>query len=784
MSTNLTIIGNNVAGLTGKLKSLEKIIENFKPGAILLQETKMKNIEKLKIPGFNIFEKLRDNNEGGGLMSIVHNNLKPVLIPSDSSEFLEVDIFGNFGSIRTINSYGPQEYWSWEVRANYFTELEGRIITAKSEQKLICIECDANSKLGNKIISGDPHQISQNGKLLNDIILRQDLIVVNATEKCQGLITRYKKTIKGEEKSILDYFIVCRQLYQKIQNMVIDEERKYVLSRFYKTKNITRCVESDHNPLILNLRLDWNRNIKAQRKEIYNLRNSEGQKMFNELSSNNLNLENFLKTDDIYSGGRKWLKELQHIISKSFKKIRISKTKPPLKKETSVLFRRRENIKSRMAGLERSNSAELEKVQSELKEVNEAIAKIEEEENFIFVKKHVEHLVDNTENLNPIRMWQLRKKLCPKNQEVPTAKKNSNGKLVTDHFKLKELYENTYKSRLEHRNMKPGLENLYNMKMFLFDMRFKVCRNRKSDNWTMDDLLKVLKKLKKNKSSDSHGLAYELFRPEVIGQNLLKSLLMLCNKVKAQLTLPDFLTCTDITSIWKQKGEKCNLENDRGIFGVSKVRAIIEKLIYEDTYELIDKKMSDSNVGGRKRRNIRDNLFVLYAIINDAVRKKKNIDIQFYDISKCFDSMWTEDTMNDYFDVGITNDKFALISRMNEKCKVKIKTPVGDTDRFELKQIEMQGTVTAPIKCAIQVDTLGRYCYKYSTGLYLYKNACTIPPLGMIDDIAGVATCNDDSVILNSIINTKIETKKLQFNQNKSVNMHFGPDTEKFMAKK
>ena len=54
----------------------------------------------------------------------------------------------------------------------------------------------------------------------------------------------------------------------------------------------------------------------------------------------------------------------------------------------------------------------------------------------------------------------------------------------------------------------------------------------------------------------------------------------------------------------------------------------------------------------------------------------------------------------------------------------------------------------------------------------------------MIDDIAGVVTCNDDSVILNSIINTKIETKKLQFNQNKSVNMHFGPDTEKFMAKK
>ena len=144
-------------------------------------------------------------------------------------------------------------------------------------------------------------------------------------------------------------------------------------------------------------------------------------------------------------------------------------------------------------------------------------------------------------------------------------------------------------------------------------------------------------------------------------------------------------------------------------------------MVYEDTYEQIDANMSDSNVGGRKRRNIRDNLFVIYATINDAIRNNKKIDIQYYDISKCFDSMWAEDSMNDYYDVGVTNDKFALISLLNDKCKVKIKTPVGDTDIFELEQIEMQGTVTAPLKCSVQMDTLGRYCYKYSTGLYLYK---------------------------------------------------------------
>ena len=207
---------------------------------------------------------------------------------------------------------------------------------------------------------------------------------------------------------------------------------------------------------------------------------------------------------------------------------------------------------------------------------------------------------------------------------------------MTSHAELKKLFEDTYKNRLRNRTIKPELRNLYDKKMYLFDLRVDVSRNIKSENWSIDDLTKVLKKLKKNKSADSIGLIYELFRPEIVGKDLLISLLMFCNQVKSQLIIPEFLTLTDITSIWKLKGEKSNLENDRGIFGVSKIRAIIEKLVYEDIYKEIDENMSDSNVGARKKRNIRDNLFVLNATIYDAIRNKTDIDIQFYDISKCF----------------------------------------------------------------------------------------------------------------------------------------------------
>ena len=62
--TNLTIIGNNLAGLTGKLKSLKRIIQFFSPAVIMLQETKMKKPGQICLSEFVIFEKLRENNEG------------------------------------------------------------------------------------------------------------------------------------------------------------------------------------------------------------------------------------------------------------------------------------------------------------------------------------------------------------------------------------------------------------------------------------------------------------------------------------------------------------------------------------------------------------------------------------------------------------------------------------------------------------------------------------------------------------------------------------------------
>ena len=48
------------------------------------------------------------------------------------------------------------------------------------------------------------------------------------------------------------------------------------------------------------------------------------------------------------------------------------------------------------------------------------------------------------------------------------------------------------------------------------------------------------------------------------------------------------------------------------------------------------------------------------------------MDIQIYDISKCFDKMWYEETANDIFEAGVTGDNFVVMANSNQTCNVKI----------------------------------------------------------------------------------------------------------------
>ena len=150
-------------------------------------------------------------------------------------------------------------------------------------------------------------------------------------------------------------------------------------------------------------------------------------------------------------------------------------------------------------------------------------------------------------------------------------------------------------------------------------MRLKNATRKKTPPWTMENLEVVLKHLKKNISRDPMGYANELFDINVAGDDLKKAIVSLMNRIKIEQTYPEVLEEVDISSIFKNKGSRNDFEFYRGIFRVPILRTVLDRLIYNDEYKNIDDHLSDSNVGARKGRNIRDNIFVLNAITNSVI---------------------------------------------------------------------------------------------------------------------------------------------------------------------
>ena len=276
----------------------------------------------------------------------------------------------------------------------------------------------------------------------------------------------------------------------------------------------------------------------------------------------------------------------------------------------------------------------------------------------------------------------------------------------------------------------------------------------------------------------------EIFKTGVLGDDLKLAILELLNSIKLEQKLPKFMQLANITTIYKKKGSRQDMNNDRGIFVVCVLRMILDSLVYQEKYPLVDTGMSNSNIGARKNRNIRDHLFIVYGIINSVLNGEDDpVDIQIYDVEKCFDALWLEDCMLDLYETlppEARDDELSLLYKINQDNYVAVNTVVGQTERVNMKNIVMQGGKWGPLKCSNTMDIIGKKCVNNGKYLYTYKRRTKIMPLAMVDDLLAIAKCGTESNDVNIFINNEIEMKKLRFHipdsegKSKCNKMHIG----------
>ena len=96
----------------------------------------------------------------------------------------------------------------------------------------------------------------------------------------------------------------------------------------------------------------------------------------------------------------------------------------------------------------------------------------------------------------------------------------------------------------------------------------------------------------------------------------------------------------NITTIPK-KGSKLDPKNERGIFRTPVTRYILMRLIYNSKYPTVDKNISDCQMGARKGKGCRNNIWIINGIIHESLKSKKMkpILLQIYDYKQMFDSI-------------------------------------------------------------------------------------------------------------------------------------------------
>jgi hypothetical protein len=207
---------------------------------------------------------------------------------------------------------------------------------------------------------------------------------------------------------------------------------------------------------------------------------------------------------------------LNKVLQKCFRKIRLKKKKPIEVYEN--LYNRWKEIKCKT---DPESVKETEYLEAELAD-----------DYFKKIKEAAEHVESDDGGSSSNKLWELKKQLCPRSRDPPTAMLDPEGNLVKAEESIKELAVKAYTKRLENRQINDDLVHIKEAKEKLAIKLMEVAKHNKTPPWTPRDMDKVLNQLKTNKSRDPYGLANEIFKKDVAGSDLKKALLNLMNRIK------------------------------------------------------------------------------------------------------------------------------------------------------------------------------------------------------------------------------------------------------------
>ena len=754
----------NIRGIKGKITSLKQVFHEVKPDIGLFTETLLSENSGVNVEGYSFFGRAREKNKGGGVGILVRKDKKMQVSPHHTLRNIEM----MWVSINRINEkplfvgvyYGKQEstVCNDEIQEEMDLLTEEILEISKDGEVIICM--DANAKIG--LMKEDQ---SRNGKLIMQVFEECQMSVINGSDKCEGVVTRQNRK-RENEKSAIDFVTTTYEAKSWIKKMKIDEVGEMRM----RGKN-----ESDHNSIVVDIEMKKTPKMPQEKITKWNMKAPEATwDKFRSLLHDSLGpaktiMENSLIC--ISERYKKWEKLIYQAAIKSIGKTTCKlKVAPKTSWEMTNLRRERKERKTDYES-EKNPSKRKEKLHKYVEKQKEIQNQAEVEE-----KEKIERRFDKMmEQPNKGGFWKERKALRKDETAAWTATKDENGNRILDPQKnndnIANYYEALYSTSTSdyqyhpyHDLVKETTESLSN-----------------DDTWEKNEINEMPTKseIRNAIKNKKNGKATTDWSNEMIklgGEPMVDLIAIVVKAFWEEETAPDQWNEGLITNIWKGKGDREAMENQRGITVSSSVGTIPEEIMNDRLTKTVQ--FTQAQAGGKKGGSAADQVFIIKGVIALAKKLKREIILTFYDVKKAYDKADVDDMLYVAHKNGFTGKILRLARTLNKGLTARVKAKSGISRLIKRETGGKQGGKLIVPLFAKMMDCLGEDMLQ-DQALGIIIECMRIAALLYVDDVVSIAEgYTQQENTLNAVNNFAIK-HQLEWGAQKCEVMEIGAHKEK-----
>ena len=750
-----TLFHLNIRGYHSKQKSLNSILSQLKPNLVTLNETGLRNRQKISLSNYKSFNRNRcDGQRMGGVSTSVTDDDKMYAIKV--TEGLEKDEYiitrhSNFyNPINVVNIYGEQEsrVKNDEIESRW-TRIYNEIVKIQSRNEACIVLGDMNKHVGcdELGVRGNHPKVSFGGELVRSLLAEGNFICLNNHENTTGGPFTRMDPANPENLSCLDLILISRNLLPYFKSMMIDSQRAFSPVR---PINKHESRHSDHFPIIVKFENIPVRKPTKMSKGSHTIWNTNKEGGWEKYKTDTEMSEEFENVIDDTKTNTETFRRIEKVLTKkkfgAFGKIKIKRKSED--KELQNLL----NVKA-------SKIAENKSIDDVEEAINGKLFELQKEE----VENEIEKvMMIKQKKGRSAAIFKTLTKICgdrKETQEQVAMIDPLTRAWIYEPNQIKEVSLKYCVDLLTQRNIDKKHEQYFFVQDMLHWVRYQDMQQQNGDQLCRGDYDNRLKLLK-TKHQDKYKFIVKA------GAGYQDCLFSLFSNIWESEEKPQQWRNTVIVQIYKGKGDKNDFDFQRNIHTKKEEPKFFEGIVVDKSKDTLTQACSKYQIGGIPGHRSQEHLFSVKSII--CLYKYLNIPLymSYWDLSKYFDKESLKDAMETLYEAGVRGKLYRLWYILNNDTQIRVKTSFGLTGLATTGENVAQGSIGGGILSSLNLDrTVTSYFSGVEGASYLTMK---LSPLLFQDDSLNFSTSILEVQKANILIGEAVKIKQLELNVDKS----------------